>query len=64
MKVKERTAELTLQEAAEYMNVSVHTIRHWINKGLLMYTRKNPGRNGRVYFSIDAIDKFLESCAV
>lgn len=59
-----KNTDLTIEQAAEYMNVSVHTIRHWINKGIFMYTRKNPGRNGRLYFSIEKIDEFLESCKV
>jgi len=54
--IKREKPFLTLQEAADYLGVSVNSIYTYVNKRILPYY-KPTGR--RLYFSIEDLNRFI-----
>ena len=51
------------QEAAEYLHIGMSTLNALIARGCIAYF-KNPGSKGRVLFSEEHLDQYLESVKV
>ena len=54
----------TLQETAVILKIDEETLRDYIRDNKIKVARKNPGLRGRIYFTADGINEFLEKCAV
>ena len=51
---------MTTKETAEYLRVSIHTIRHYVFNRIIPY--KKLGKNGKtILFTRDDLDKFREN---